>query len=469
MLDMLLPSRFQLELDVPQTLIFYDNESWSTEEQNAVIEFLQTKPATGSLGASSENIPLRVQLEPFLNRELKRRLSSPKSDPGFFRNLMLTDADVIFVFALASNKKVGPKESYLTPAYVRTLLGSRVPALPGWLKSGFMDVYGKMDFRRNTIRTKPTRSFLTSEEFAGLKVSLPFIFAEGRPAIADARAWAIQSELFVCWGIDPLNERAPAFWHFVDRACSEPVTEALFEVCFGLDFGEAELQIDTYAASSRGVRWNTPKESTQHASIDLQDALPVEIARIKGEWERLEARFVRKNRSEFESQYVNLARRTLMKAIDRGERDPRLLASLGLLELDAGNEALAIPLLEEAAQLGVVRPRAYYELARLRYEFLDGRSTRFDRKYPEAQSDYMLKMLLAASRQSPPLLPVYELMEHVSDNSLESPTPEVVSALAQGAQYFPKRATTAKLLRPPFVEPIESPRIDGPVTLDLFR
>ena len=37
--------------------------------------------------------------------------------------------------------------------------------------------------------------------------------------------------------------------------------------------------------------------------------------------------------------YLEQARRTLKRGYDRDERDPRLLAVLGLCEIDAGNDA----------------------------------------------------------------------------------------------------------------------------------
>jgi len=44
-----------------------------------------------------------------------------------------------------------------------------------------------------------------------------------------------------------------------------------------------------------------------------------------------------------------------------------LLAVMGLCECDAGNDSGARELLASAVQAQVIRPRAYYELTRIRY------------------------------------------------------------------------------------------------------
>ena len=100
---------------------------------------------------------------------------------------------------------------------------------------------------------------------------------------------------------------------------------------------------------------------------------------------------------------------------------------------------MAGQLLELAAQQGPIRPRANFELARLRYDALWGRSTRNDGKLTAAQAGTILEPLLAATRQSPPQAAVYELMGHVSFNSTEPPSAEILAVLAEGARLFPGR------------------------------
>ena len=65
------------------------------------------------------------------------------------------------------------------------------------------------------------------------------------------------------------------------------------------------------------------------------------------------------NSPELAPKYLEQARRTLRRAYDRGERDPRLLAVLGLCECDAGNETgdARGSAQEEAQHPGILRGR----------------------------------------------------------------------------------------------------------------
>src|SRR5207237_10763011 len=106
----------------------------------------------------------------------------------------------------------------------------------------------------------------------------------------------------------------------------------------------------------------------------LRPAGDVEVARIKGDWERLEIGYVKAQFPVLEPKYVEQARRTLRRGHDGGSRDPRLLAVMGLCEVDAGNDIAAREFLEDAAARGQsLRPRAWFELARLRFAALEAR------------------------------------------------------------------------------------------------
>jgi len=511
LLGLVLPERFQLALDVPQTLIFYDEKLWPVAEQQAVSAMLRANPPARPDGAPAPAALPRVRLEPFTGGKLLGLDADNKvtATDAFFSNLMLTDADAIVTFALVSAANIDPQRSYLTTAYVSNLLQNRTPSLPDWFTAGFMRLYDRMNFKDNTITVKPLRwDVVANGEFHPLvqdtqrlkarralelgqqPLHLPQVnpgdqFRRDAPA-ANAKVlapdpelllplagfidgvlppdnlepWLAQAELIVSWGLDPANERAEAFWKWIDRSSAEPMTETLFQECLGLDYAAATRSIIAYATNHRGIRWVLPEALSRPPPYPLEDASPRQIARIKGEWERLEARYVRKNQPDLEEQYVALARRTLRKPYDQGDRDPRLLASLGLLELEAGDHAAARAFLEEAVSGGVVRPRVYYELARQYYDHLFGRSTRNDGKFTAEETETILQPLLAASRQSPPLLAVYELMAHVSANSVEPRSAEVAAVLAQGARLFSAKSHPANAsphLLPPDLPPNPRP------------
>lgn len=464
LLGLVLPEQFQLKLDVPQALIFYDEKLWPVAEQQAVAAMLKAHPPARPDGSPPSGAPPRVRLEPITGAKLLGPESAPQaaSPDSFFSNLMLTDADSITTFALVSASTIDPQRSYLTPAYVANLLEQRTPALPDWFTAGFRRLYERMDFQDNAVTVRPIRWYFQNKQSSGTKTVAPetdlispaVFFAGKTPPDYDAATWLAQSELFASWGLDPAQGRATAFWKFVERAATEPATEAVFTECFGLDWAKAWNELADHATHHPGLRWTLPDALARPPADPVEDASPRQIARLKGEWERLEARYVRKNQPDLEEQYESLARRTLRKAYDREDRDPRLLASLGLLELDAGNKTEAIALLEQSVQAGVIRPRAYFELARLRYDALVGRSTRNDGKYSVEQVASVVEPLLAGMKQSPPLAPAYELLAHLSAQSVAPPSEEVLAALAEGARLFPQKrerllelATQARLLQ----------------------
>jgi hypothetical protein len=421
----MVPPSHRLALDAPQALIFYDRNLWSEAEQAAVVVMLRQRA-----------MPPEV-----------------RTTEQFFSNLMLADADTITTFALVTASDPGIGVSYLAPGYVRTLIEGKTPAPPAWFVAGFMGLYGRMDFRTQAMSVRlgrwehgyaPVAGEARDEAPAPLLLGWKELLGVGRPPDPDGDRWQAQVERFLAWGIDPAGGRRDGFWQLVERAAVEPVTEELFRECLGLGFEEARASLAAYVAATQTLRWSLTAE-TARFPLSIDDASPTDIARIKGEWERLEARYVRKNQPELEPRYAELARRTLHREYDHGGRDPQLLASLGLLELETGDEHAAQGYLEAAVDAGVVRPRAYFELARLRYEQIEGRSTRDDGRFSAAQVESVVQPLLAGLKQAPPLAGSYVLLAYVTARSIEPPAPAVLDALAEGARLFPRHSQLADL------------------------
>jgi hypothetical protein len=174
-------------------------------------------------------------------------------------------------------------------------------------------------------------------------------------------------------------------------------------------------------------------------ALPLRNATDGEIARIRGDWERLEIAYVRARIPALAPKYIEQARRTLLRAYERDDRDPRLLAILGLCEIDAGNDAGARDYLEAAAAMGFVRPRAWLELARLRlagYRALNGPGE----KLSAAQAAEVLTAGFKARAQSPVLPEVYELIAEVWQESGVTPNAGHLAVVAEGVNLFPRRA-----------------------------
>jgi hypothetical protein len=214
----------------------------------------------------------------------------------------------------------------------------------------------------------------------------------------------------------------------------------MFKACFGGDFAWAGEQLNAFlkVAVRKPVTWRLAAAARLPA-LPVRDATGGEIARIKGDWERLAYNYVRTNSPELEARYLANARRTLRRAYDQGDRDPRLLAVLGLAECDAGNAPGARDFLEQAAAGGAVRPRALLELARLRFAEQRGRPATLDGKLAPDQIAAVLAPLATARRQAPPLPEVYELILDVWAASGMPPSRPDLAALEEGVALFPSR------------------------------
>ena len=217
-------------------------------------------------------------------------------------------------------------------------------------------------------------------------------------------------------------------------------TEALFRECFGCSFAEAEQQLAAFlpAAVKSSARFRPPRATPPR--VVLRPATEAEIARIKGDWERLEIGYVRAIFPEAAPKYIEQARRTVHRGYEHGVRDPAFLAVLGLCESDAGDDVAARPFLEEAAQRGTLRPRAAYELGRLRFAAARAQLPPGE-ALGSAQVADVLTPLFAARAGEPPQPEVYELIAEVWRASGARPSRANLAVLNEGVNLFPRRFT----------------------------
>jgi hypothetical protein len=111
---------------------------------------------------------------------------------------------------------------------------------------------------------------------------------------------------------------------------------------------------------------------------------------------------------------------------------------MGLCEIDAGNEAGARAFLEPAIAGGVKRPRAHYELARLRFtELRHGAAD--TRRFSFTELAPIIEPLRRALTQAPPLAEVYELLADAWARCEFSPTAAEFAELESGLRYFSRR------------------------------
>ena len=441
LLELIIPPDLQLSQSVPVIHILGETDMSARLKQDVQVEMFQGQ------GTAKGAEPLG----PMIGH------GAPAPRVQVLPNLRLMDSDAYTVFALLDDLQVRNGQLVLTPDYVSFLLQRRTPPLPAWFVVGTMRTFSALTFQARSVEFGPLE--WTSEEEARAIRKNPksaldasscpmedLLIAprppEGPPEAVDQyrKIWIAQASLFTRWALDGRspNERK-AYFRFVDQASREPVTEAQLQDAFSLGFVALRGELARYLplAFDKVVRL---RRTVPLAPLDLKlrPAAPAETARIKGDWERMETGFVKKTYPALSGKYLDQARRTLHRAYDLGERDPRLLAVMGLTECDAGDDVAALPFLAAAVQGQALRPRAYYELARILYAQARAKPAGAQGKLGPAQTTAVVEPLLTIQRQSPPLAEACALFADLWFHTEASPLPSDLVQLNRDTRLFPR-------------------------------
>ena len=444
LLGELLPPMLQLSTTEERILLFVDSAHQPPTSQEVVAQMALT---------AAEQDRLDNVAEPIDDGRLRRRPPPPRYT--YLPNLRLWDRDAQALFAIVRESEFEANRVALTPDYIAYILRNRLPALPPWFISGVLKLFSRARFTEDTL-TLDRLDWLSETGSAALQTGpaanralLPLAdffvgeLSQSDPAQGEALSlWQAQAALFIRWGLGGRGApRRAALWRFTERAAVEPVTESLFQECFGLDFATAQKQLTAYLPEAIRDRLALrPAQRPRLPDYLLRPANEVEIARIKGDWERLEIGYVKVQFPVLVQKYLEQARRTLMRAYDRGCRDPRLLAVIGLCEVDAGNDVAAREFLEDAAaRTKTLRSRAWFELGRLRFAALSAQYAGAKPALTPDQANEVFTPLLATRGQNPPLAEVYELMAEVWAVCAQAPTRAQLAVLEEGVRTFPHR------------------------------
>lgn len=344
--------------------------------------------------------------------------------------------------------------------YIRFLLAGTEPRAPLWFEEGLAQILMGIEVTRTTITvgkvTNPnvsdadpdtgaaglpsgTRSRISETNFnaffrSGQIPPTDQLFAvrresseEGSPANL---VWVKHCQAFVHWGLyGKEGKNQKAFITFLTRLDREPLTEALFQDCFKLTYEQMREALRSYVELTlfkiAGVRTGKGETLPVPAPVELREATEAESGRINGDALRVAGN-------------LPAARTALATPYIRGDRDPQLLAALGLLERAAGDEVRARKILEAAAKGKAVRPRAYLELARLYLADASAKPAGADGRFSAEQTATVLTPLFTALVQLPPLSEVYELVADTWTRSIVAPAPQNIAVLDEGVRRLPR-------------------------------
>ncbi|MFI5357338.1 MAG: tetratricopeptide repeat protein [Opitutales bacterium] len=422
-----------------------------------------------------------------LSDALMTRAADSADDIRFMPNFRCTGPDALVVCFIVNDLNYDRHRVDLTPGFLQYLLTVRTPELPPWFVAGLLTLYQQVslstDFtvgkgmqttqerggfgspavEDNTLafhplvwlsppdanqiaalklpRTKAARAAALAKWLQAHQQWVPLtdLFAPRPPTGAEStaveRLRRAEASLFIRWTFDdPGSGRLQALWKFVSATCSTPATEAVFQSCFGLDYAQAETQLLAYLPEAVSGSFNLPTDGLRGApQAEFRDATVGEVSRLKGRLEQLEIPYVTESLPQVVEAYRVQARATMRKAYDVGDRNPELLAEIGLGECGAGDDVAARPFLEAAVASHTARPSAYYELARI----LLARSTPVALSAPAAQGREITRLLEAGRQLAPPLPGFYLLMVRIWIAEKHTPTPAQLAAIDEGTRLFP--------------------------------
>lgn len=397
----------------------------------------------------------------------------------------LWDADTFATYQVAAGSRAPGAELGLKPRYLRYLLEARTPGLPSWF------IEGMIELQRIALTltppptlsgdlTTPIRSagvslapaqWLSPEESARLRADpasrptlmpLGVLFGGLRLGVnqaAEIQLRRSEAALFIRWALDvtkpetqtghppegsdlerlePGQLQPQALWTYLDRAGREPANEALFQECFGQTYAEAEVRLRDYLpyALTHTIALKAPDEIAL-PGFELRDATAAEVSRLRGELARLEIDLIKEDHPPLTTIYREQFRQIVQPGLDRGSRDPQLLAIAGLAESATGNDEAARPLLEAAVAARLPRARIYQELARI--HFNEVRPTKPEAKITSAQAAPALELLALGLKQAQPLAENYELVAEIWLRTAGRLTREQLAVLDEGIRIFPRR------------------------------
>ncbi len=322
--------------------------------------------------------------------------------------------------------------------YFRFLIRRQVSKPPApWFEEGLVQIFAAMDFNRKWVTFAQIGDGFGAEKIGDFnrrlqqRALIPFKqFLESDQMRSRDTFWAAQSYAWVHMCLYGQNKKFQRpFIKYLARLEQEAPNEDMFKECFGKTYNQMALELRGYLDFTvhTAMQFTAKKgqEIPEPPAIALQAAPDAVVGRLKGEVLRLGG-------------HGEKAHNALIAPYVRGERDPRLLAALGLDERASGRDDRARKFLEAAAVANVDRARAYLELGRLRLAEALAKPAGADGKLDPKQVQAVLAPLNTARTKVPKLAEVYGTIAEAWSNSAEPPKREEFMVVVEGVQTFPR-------------------------------
>jgi hypothetical protein len=348
-------------------------------------------------------------------------------------------------------------------------LGLRVPRLPAWFVAGMVGPSGLYSNRIieaaefSCALVLPSSFWISGAETTALQneakdkrrngevrrrremLPLGEMFSGAGRADRD-NLWNCEAALLVRWGLYGSGSRQ-AFLDFVDETSREPVTEPLFRRYMGMGYAEALGRLGDYLPGAASEPIRIAIAPPRGKPLDSREATSPEVARIIGDWGRLEGRssgasLVMEN-YQYKRDCLEEADRLFERINRRGDTEPLFLAAFGLYEAQIGYTGRARDALEAATRAGVVRPAAYVELARIRFNDALPSIREGIGDLSVAEFTEITGLLAKARVQMPAFLPSYDLLARVLEHAPSVPTRADIWPLKDALDLFPQDAAMA--------------------------
>lgn len=317
---------------------------------------------------------------------------------------------------------------------LRRQLGDKAPP---WFEEGLVQLFAATEFDRKTITFAQIGDGFGAEKIGDFnrmlhqRAIMPFgqmLAREGpreRTPFWSAQCYAFVHYCLYGWG----QKNQGPFIRYVQRCVDEEPTEQLFQECFKKNYRQFATELRGYVdfTAHKKIEFRAKKgqELPEPPAVSMRPAADHEVGRLKGEVLRLAGHGAE-------------AHNTLIAPYVRGERDPRLLAALGLDEKQSGNDDRARKFLEAAAAANVKRARAYLELGRLRLAEARAKPGAPNGQLDAQQVTHVLTPLFTARQQPPPLADVYGLIAETWSLSQTAPAAEHLAVVVEGVRMFPR-------------------------------